>query len=259
MGRTRWLMVSMMGVAALAGTGCGSDDSKKDQTSSGKSKSGAAKHASLNSIRTLKEVPGSEDMPSRVKGSDVPVPQFAQTVARDVDQWWQEVFQRSKLDYDPATVKFVDSTAEGKCGTAKSTETFYCKEEDTLYLGNSFVQGIYSQYSDAGLLTVEAGLVSQHAQNLLGVWDAVDAKKATLVNAQLQNVCFAGAYLASVGRRALLEDGDVEEGSRIAAESSDPPGTPNEQKSNGTPEERKQALTRGFENGASACTLDVTG
>jgi hypothetical protein len=154
-------------------------------------------------------------------------------VMGDLQNTWSQImpgrYQRTK-------VRLFRNAVESACGFAQSaTGPFYCPGDRQVYLDLGFFDELHQRFGAPGDFAqayVIAHEVGHHVQNLLGIEGQVrqlqqrrPAEQNELsVRMELQADCFAGVWgsFASksgqeVGRRVMLEQGDVEEGMRAAA------------------------------------------
>jgi uncharacterized protein len=154
-------------------------------------------------------------------------------VMGDLQNTWSQImpgrYQRTK-------VRLFRDAVESACGFAQSaTGPFYCPGDRQVYLDLGFFDELHRRFGAPGDFAqayVIAHEVGHHVQNLLGIESQVrrlqqqrPAQQNELsVRMELQADCFAGVWgnFASrsgqeVGRRVMLEAGDVEEGMRAAA------------------------------------------
>jgi uncharacterized protein len=137
----------------------------------------------------------------------------------DVQTYWQAALPKYfGTQYEVTqTVFFSDSTSTG-CGQASSqTGPFYCPADHLVYLDLSFLQALETQLigttSDLAEQYVVAHEYGHHIQNLLGTNEKVrqaeqnDPSRANQysVALELQADCYAGAWVADVAARGLLD------------------------------------------------------
>jgi predicted metalloprotease len=194
--------------------------------------------------------------------------EFTKFVAKDVQDTWTEIFQRSGKPYTRApVVTFTSATVSG-CGAASSqTGPFYGPSDGKVYLDLSFYRELSRRFGAPGDFAwayVVAHEMGHHVQSQLGIEQQVrrrqqedpDNANQYLVQLELQADCFAGVWARSTYDRGLLEPGDTEEGLQAAAAVGDDRlgARSREQWTHGSSELRAQWFRTGFDSGkASDC------
>ena len=157
--------------------------------------------------------------------------QFVSQVLADTEDTWAAIFQAQGRTYEePKLVLYTGGTQSG-CGFAQSAVgPFYCPADAKVYLDVRFFDELQTRFGAPGDFArayVIAHEVGHHVQNLLGIAERVrglqqnasqsDAN-ALSVRMELQADCFAGIWANHADRsRAILEQGDLEEGLNAAA------------------------------------------
>lgn len=155
--------------------------------------------------------------------------QFVSFVFDDAQQTWQQKFAERGAQYKKTNmVLFTNETSTG-CGYGDAaTGPFYCPQDQRVYIDLAFYReldrrlGAPGDFAQAYVIAHELG---HHVQNLLGTSNKVHraplaAQKGATglsVRLELQADCFAGIWASSTKNRALLEQGDIEEGLKAAA------------------------------------------
>jgi hypothetical protein len=155
--------------------------------------------------------------------------QFVSFVFDDAQQTWQQKFAERGAQYQKTKlVLFTNETSTG-CGYGDAaTGPFYCPQDRRVYIDLAFYRelerrlGAPGDFAQAYVIAHEVG---HHVQNLLGISDKVHRSPQTAqrgatglsVRLELQADCFAGIWASSTARRAILEQGDIEEGLSAAA------------------------------------------
>jgi hypothetical protein len=111
---------------------------------------------------------------------------------------------------------------------------FYCPPDETVYIDLSFYDELKNRYrapGDFAQAYVIAHEIGHHVQNLLGISDQVSRAQRVAgrsesnrlsVMLELQADCYAGVWANQAQQaRAILEDGDIEEGLNAAAQIGD--------------------------------------
>ena len=197
------------------------------------------------------------------------VEQFLTAVTKDVDAYWTKVFQSADLPEPRVTYASIPEgqTAASACGGESGLgddAAAYCPADDTIYISEKFATSIYNgsldhalpgssqgygrTVGDFAVAYIVAHEYAHQVQHELGVFD----KELPTVAFELQADCYAGTWAHSAGQDNRLEEGDVQEALDAALAvgdfDADNPGH------HGTPEQREEAWTRGFESGdPSAC------
>ncbi len=164
--------------------------------------------------------PGQEDMRK-----------FISVVLADTEDTWRDLFRRMGGTYqDPKLVLFTGAV-QSACGFARAAVgPFYCPADQKVYIDLDFYQELKNRFhvpGDFAQAYVIAHEIGHHVQNLLGISDQVEARRARAgeaeanalsVRLELQADCLAGvwAYHANQARQ-ILESGDIEEGLNAAS------------------------------------------
>lgn len=152
--------------------------------------------------------------------------QFVSFVLDDCQGTWRGIL--GPRYRDARLVLFSGATSSG-CGPADAgTGPFYCPADENVYIDLSFygeLQRRFGAPGDFAQAYVLAHEIGHHVQNLLGTEARVRAMQRAdpsrenelSVRMELQADCYAGVWAHSTSRRALLEEGDVEEAMRAAS------------------------------------------
>ena len=202
--------------------------------------------------------------------------QFLTAVTKDVDAYWTQIFESSGLPEPRVSYTWIPAgqTAASACGDALGdSAAAYCPGDDTIYISEQFAADIYSGALDQALPGSSQGyggttgdfsvayIVSHEyghqIQNELGLFDRYGQDVPTMAF-ELQADCYAGTWAKSAYDENRLEDGDLQEALDAALavgdfDTSDP-------QHHGTPKQREDAWTTGFESGdPSACSSYLQG
>lgn len=154
-----------------------------------------------------------------------PLAEFVSVVLGDTEDTWNALFQAAGERYqEPRLVLFSDAV-QSACGHAQAAMgPFYCPADRKVYIDLSFYRDLRERHAAPGDFAqayVIAHEVGHHVQNLLGIADQVQRKRAQVdresgnrlqVRMELQADCFAGLWAHHAERaRGILEQGDVEE------------------------------------------------
>jgi hypothetical protein len=156
---------------------------------------------------------------------------FVARVLGSTERVWAEKFQAMGRQYDPPALVLFSGVVQSACGMAQAAMgPFYCPPDRKVYIDLSFFEdmerrlGASGDFAQAYVIAHEVG---HHIQNLLGIADKVTRARlqapeaeanALSVRMELQADCLAGAWAKNADEsRAILEQGDVEEGLNAAS------------------------------------------
>jgi predicted metalloprotease len=156
---------------------------------------------------------------------------FVSVVLADTEDTWHALFDEMGGSYREPTLVLFSDAVQSACGFAQAAMgPFYCPGDRKLYIDLTFFDELHERFGAPGDFAqayVIAHEVGHHVQNLLGIADQVQAARqragereanALSVMMELQADCFAGVWGYHADKsRALLEQGDVEEGLNAAA------------------------------------------
>jgi predicted metalloprotease len=263
---SRPLYLAALVAGAVALGACGDDDTETVTVSAGGGKStvvpattkvpryagdpSATQQPTVESAAELDQLPRQRGgtVAPKVRGSDVPMAQFLDTYSNDVAQYWQQVFNNSKLQWPQTTQAVVTSPVNSACGQiTPETPPRLCPGDATIYLPVAYFENTVKPIGDGAV----AGLVSlvwgNRVMQALGAEEAVKSGKIQAIDFHLGAICMAGANISYVGRRELLEEGDPQEILNLARATGGPQGE------RGTPEQRVAAFRTGFSRGPGEC------
>jgi len=202
--------------------------------------------------------------------------QFLTAVTRDVDSYWTGVFKDSGLPEPRVSYEWIPAgqTAASACGDENGAmgddAAAYCPGEDTLYISQKFATDIYNGTLDRALPGSSQGYgktigdfsvayivaheYAHQVQDELGLLQG--GQRPATVNIELQADCYAGTWAKSAYQENRLEEGDVQEALDAALAVGDfDAANPSH---HGTPEQRKDAWSTGFQVGdPSSCSQYV--
>ncbi len=202
--------------------------------------------------------------------------QFLTAVTKDVDTYWTRVFEDSGLPEPRVGYAWIPAgqTAASACGDEDGTlgddAAAYCPSDDTLYISQKFATDIYNGTLDRALPGSSQGygrtigdfsvayiVAHEYAHQVQGELGVLQGGHAT-VNIELQADCFAGTWAKSAYEENRLEEGDVQEALDAALAVGDFDAT--NPSHHGTPEQRKDAWSSGFQTGdPSSCSQYLDG
>jgi uncharacterized protein len=176
-----------------------------------------------------------QQAPATRPPADDTMARFVSTVLADTEDVWKDVFNRGGARYqEPRLVLFRGSTPTA-CGTGQAAMgPFYCPGDQKVYIDLAFYETLRNRLGAAGDFAqayVIAHEVGHHVQNLLGITEKMEQKRARVsqvqynalsVRLELQADCLAGVWAHHAQRsRQILENGDVEEAMNAAAKIGD--------------------------------------
>jgi len=161
--------------------------------------------------------------------------QFVARVLGSTERTWDQIFQAAGQTYRKPTLVLFSGAVESACGFAQgAVGPFYCGEDQKVYIDLSFYRDLRQRFQAPGDFAqayVIAHEVGHHVQNLLGIMRRVQSLQsrarereanALSVRLELQADCLAGIWANHAHReRAILEEGDIEEGLNAAAQIGD--------------------------------------
>ena len=150
---------------------------------------------------------------------------FVSFVLDDAQKVWQEKIP----SYRPAKLVLFRDAVQSACGFAEAaTGPFYCPGDEKVYIDLGFYEELQRRFGAPGDFAqayVLAHEIGHHVQNVVGTEAQVrqarqsraDLANELSVRLELQADCYAGVWAHSTAQRAILEQGDVEEGLGAAA------------------------------------------
>lgn len=156
---------------------------------------------------------------------------FVSVVLADTEDTWSAIFQRQGGSYERPRLVLFSGAVQSACGFAQAAMgPFYCPGDRKVYIDLGFYNELKNNLrapGDFAQAYVIAHEVGHHVQNLLGIMDKVQSRRAGLsqtaynqlsVRLELQADCFAGVWANHADRvRNILEPGDVEEALNAAS------------------------------------------
>lgn len=157
---------------------------------------------------------------------------FVSIVLADTEDTWNEIFASASLDYREPTLVLFSSAEESGCGLAQSAVgPFYCPLDEKVYIDLSFYKDLRDSFGAPGDFAqayVIAHEIGHHVQNQLGIMEEVQTAQQQVssqadanslsVMLELQADCLSGVWAYNANRsRAVLEQGDIEEGLNAAS------------------------------------------
>ena len=156
---------------------------------------------------------------------------FASQILAGTEDVWTAEFKKMGRTYTPPKlVLFKDAVQSGCGGATSSSGPFYCSADQCVYLDLDFFSSMRQQLGadgDFAYAYVIAHEVGHHVQYLLGTLTEAHQKMSRLsekeanqisVRLELQADYYAGVWAYHDNKMfGSLEDGDIEEGLRVAS------------------------------------------
>jgi uncharacterized protein len=174
--------------------------------------------------------------PGQAPPQNDPQAKFVSQVLRSTETVWTAAFQERGATYEQPKLRLFRDSYPTACGTGEAAAgPFYCPRDHIVYLDLTFFDvmtqqlGAPGQFAHAYVVGHEVG---HHVQNLLGIIDKVDARRAQGSEAQsnalsvrleLQADCLAGVWATRSQKEKgwRLEDGDIETALNAASQIGD--------------------------------------
>jgi uncharacterized protein len=156
---------------------------------------------------------------------------FVKIVLAGTEDVWTKVFRQSNKTYQPPTLVLFNDQVQSACGYATGASgPFYCPGDQKVYIDLAFFDELKTKFGangDFAIAYVVAHEVGHHVQNLLGILDDVNNRRARmsevnsnriLVRLELQADFLAGMW-AHYDQQMFnsLETGDIEEAMNAAS------------------------------------------
>lgn len=156
---------------------------------------------------------------------------FVSVVLAGTEDVWTRVFRESNLTYRQPKLVLFRNQVQSACGYASGASgPFYCPGDEKVYIDLDFFDELktrFGAYGDFAVAYVVAHEIGHHVQNLLGIINEVNGKRARLdqvsankllVRLELQADFLAGMW-AHYDQKMFnsIEAGDIEEAMNAAA------------------------------------------
>ena len=154
---------------------------------------------------------------------------FMSFVLDDVQNFWEDTFRQSDIDYERAKLVLFTGSTNSACGGATSDiGPHYCPADNNVYIDLEFFRELRKRFGAPGDFAqayVLAHEIGHHVQNLLRINEETrrlqqrepDRANDLSIRLELQADCFAGVWAFTTYERDLLEGGDLQEGLNAAA------------------------------------------
>jgi hypothetical protein len=202
---------------------------------------------------------------------------FTLQVLAYTEDTWTRLLQAKGIRYTPTNLHFYSESDQSGCGAAQSAMgPFYCPTDKNIYLDTEFFNELATRFNAPGQFPeayVIAHEVGHHVQDLMGTLGDAERQQASAsqtqgnaiqVKIELQADCYAGVWAANAKDpegRAIMEQGDIEQGMRAAEAIGDDTLQRQSQGTvvpdsftHGTSAQRMNALRTGYQGGTiEAC------
>jgi predicted metalloprotease len=169
--------------------------------------------------RTVEQPGTARPDPAEDKAAD-----FVKVVLGYTEDTWHTIFAAHGKQYEEPRLLLFRRAVDSACGfTSAAVGPFYCPPDHKVYLDLTFFAELDRRFKAPGDFAqayVVAHEVGHHVQNLMGISEAVQRKRARVseveanqlsVMTELQADCYAGVWAHHVKARGTLDPGDVEE------------------------------------------------
>jgi uncharacterized protein len=187
----------------------------------------------MQQLEQSQEAPRHEARPTASANDEMR--EFIGKVLGSTETTWTQLFKANGRQYPEPTLVLFSGEVQSACGFAQAaTGPFYCGADRKVYIDLSFYRDLKERFKAPGDFAqayVIAHEIGHHVQNVLGIMEKVQSSqqrsnesdaKALSVRLELQADCFAGIWAHHANRdRAILEQGDVEEGLNAATQIGD--------------------------------------
>lgn len=191
--------------------------------------------------------------------------EFTTMLMATLDETWLTLFERRGLKYQPPKLITYHGTVSSGCsGENKAIGTFYCPQDNTVYVSLSLYGEMQTIPGAGGDFTqgyMMAHAVGHHIQQLLGLNVAANTLNLS-PEQELQADCFAGLWGYRMAEQQILSAGDVQPAMDVTEiidtqkHQLQPGIVMPESFSYGNLEQRYQGLNRGFVSGELEQCLD---
>lgn len=193
-------------------------------------------------------------------------PMFRQAAYIRIDQFWQNIFIQTGLEYESMEdiVNVTSEPYETGCGIEDDISQYaiyYCTLDETVYYDPDFRDQVVFATGAYGFTNIIAHEWGHHIQTQLGVDVTLDPEVREglyPIELELQADCLAGIYAQDALALGLIDDDDITSAVSITGLSGDAPGTDwNDVDAHGNAAQRVQSFFTGFEDGFEGCNIDL--
>lgn len=205
--------------------------------------------------------------------------QFVSVVLAETEDVWTQVLGMEGHAYDEPKLILYRTAVRSACGTTTNAiGPFYCPNDSTIYLDESFFDQLAKEFSapgDFAAAYVIAHEVGHHIQSLDGTLLEIDSERATAdektaniltVRLELQADCYAGIWANYMKKQGVTEKNDI----YVALNAAHKIGDDNLQKvsqgytvpdsfTHGTSTQRAYWFNRGLKSGSRQSCDTITG
>lgn len=161
----------------------------------------------------------------------------------DLNEYWQAEFDEGNLTY---TAPRAVSAYQGR--GRSDYNAYYTSYRHAIYYDIRLMNDALADLGDVAPVYILAHEFGHLVQSNLGLLN----NGRYSIQVELEADCLAGAYLNNLDERGLLDENDANEGMRQAYAVGDYAPADSDG-AHGTPQQRAEAYTLGFENGADIC------
>lgn len=159
-----------------------------------------------------------------VVSPDSEATEFTTTIMATLEETWQTLFQHQGLHYQiPKLIMYRDPISSACDSSNLAIGTFYCPQDDTLYVSLTLYDDMKNVLGAGGDFTqgyVIAHAVGHHIQTLLGLNDHPQDPVTRIGNSsseqELQADCFAGLWGHRMAEQQILSAGDQQQALNVA-------------------------------------------
>lgn len=147
---------------------------------------------------------------------------YPRVVAGEAELMWKRAFKLTAIYYPPIRMEVVDDSSGFGCGAAgKALATFYCADNQTIYVDTSAYQRLRQSHpggADYAQALLVAEAYGHHTQYALDVFERLaalrsqgDEEGAVVLERRIdmQAACYGAMWTITVGIDALLDDPEV--------------------------------------------------
>ncbi len=159
---------------------------------------------------------------------------FVSVTLAETEDIWHTQFKNNSANYKEPILVFFTGNVSSACGFAQSAMgPFYCPLDEKIYIDLDFFYDLAQRHDAPGDFAqayVIAHEVGHHVQNILGILDQANQQKKRArktqankisVRTELMADCIAGIWAHHVGKKGLLEEGDIQEALNAATQIGD--------------------------------------